>query len=87
MTVSSKYLIAILLGGILWSIYRLVTAGGGAGLEEFIHGLVYTSLGLFVVSGIILVFQRKKLRDSIDELILFGISAVVTAIYIIDRFF
>jgi hypothetical protein len=85
MTNSAKALSFILLGGIIWAIFRLFTSQGGGGLEDCIRALVYTSIALFVVSIFILLLNKRKLKDSIDELIFLGISTPVTVIFIIEK--
>ena len=87
MTVSNKFLISIFLAGFLWSVYKLFTSSGGGGLEDFLHGLAYTSIFLFVVSGMLLLFQLKRIGDLIDELIIFCISGIFAIIYGVERFF
>ena len=87
MTASNKFLISIFLTGLLWSVYKLFTSSGGGGLEEFLYGLAYTSIFLFLLSGFILLFQRKKRGDLIDELIIFCVSGVFSIIFLVEKYF
>jgi hypothetical protein len=59
---STKLLSALLGIGLLYSFYKLFTGHGGAGLPDFIEGLGYTSIALFIFSLAVIVFNVKHLK-------------------------
>lgn len=79
---SSKILIFILIGGLLYSFFRLFTGQGGSGLYDFFDALVYSSIILFVVSLLVLLFNIKNYKRQWDTLIflLVGLPLTITAI-------
>lgn len=69
MNLSTKFLATILALGLLYSIFKLFTGEGGAGLGNFIDALGYTSLVLFLAALIILIFNFRRLKKHVDTLL------------------
>lgn len=66
MKLSTKYLVAIVGAGLLYSIYKLLAGQGGSGLGDFLDALVVTSIILFLASLITLVIQIGQIRKHAD---------------------
>lgn len=79
---STKLLTSILIIGLLYSFFRIFTGQGGSGLYDFFDALVYSSIVLFLVSLIVLLFSIKIYRQHWDTVIflLVGLPLTVTAI-------
>ena len=78
---STKFLVTILGLGLLFSIFRLFTGQGGSGLGNFIDGLGYTSLILFVASFTIIVFHIQRIKKYADTFffLLLGLPMTIIA--------
>ena len=78
---SSKFLAGLLILGFLYSFYRLFSGRGGSGLGDFIDGLSYTSIILFIASLTIIVFNFKRLKKYGDTFLflLLGLPITVMA--------
>ena len=63
---STKFLVTISGLGLAFSIFRLFNGQGGSGLGDFIDGLVYTSLILFIASFTIIVFHIRQINKYAD---------------------
>ena len=81
MKLSTKYLVAIVGFGLLYSIYKLFTGQGGSGLGDFFDGLGYTSLVLFVASLTIIVFHIRQIKKYADTFLflLLGLPMTIMA--------
>lgn len=79
---SSKFLISVLIIGLLYSFFRMFTGQGGSGLYDFFDALVYSSIVLFLASLTILLFNIKSFRQHWDTIIslLVGLPLTITAI-------
>ena len=81
MKLSTKFLLTILGAGLLYSIYKLFTGQGGGGLGNFIDGLGYTSLVLFVASLTIIIFHFRQIKKYADTFLflLLGLPMTIMA--------
>ena len=79
---SSKFLISVLIIGLLYSFFRMFTGQGGSGLYDFFDALVYSSIVLFLASLIVLLFNIKNYKQHWDAIIflLVGLPLTITAI-------
>ena len=79
---STKFLVAILGLGLLYSIYKLFTGQGGGGLGDFFDGLGYTSLILFVTSLTIIIFHIRQIKKYPDTFLflLLGLPMTIMGI-------
>ena len=66
MKLSTKFLITILGLGLIYSIYKLFTGQGGGGFSDFLDGLCYTSLILFLASLTIILFHIRQIKKYAD---------------------
>lgn len=81
MKLSTKFLVAILGLGLLYSTYKLFTGHGGGGLGDFVDGLGYTSLILFFSSLTIILFHVRHSRKYADTFLflLLGLPMTIMA--------
>lgn len=89
MTPTTKILASILTIGLVYSIYRLFTGEGGSGLEDFIYALIYTSVILFAVSLLILLYNIRRLKRHGDTFIFLLLGLPLTIMWTangIERF-
>ncbi len=79
---SSKFLISVLIIGLLYSFFRMFTGQGGSGLYDFFDALVYSSIVLFLASLTVLLFNIKNYKQHWDTIIflLVGLPLTITAI-------
>jgi hypothetical protein len=81
MKLSTKLLVAILGLGLLYSIYKFFNGQGGSGLGDFVDGLGYTSLLLFIASLIIIVLHIREINKYSDTFLflLLGLPMTIMA--------
>ena len=81
MKLSTKFLLTILILGLLYSIYKLFTSQGGGGLGDFVDGLGYTSLFLFFASLTIIIFHIRQIKKYADTFLflLLGLPMTIMA--------
>src|SRR5688572_11344258 len=75
---STKILISILAGGLIYSFYRAFTGEGGSGLGDFYDALAYSSVVLFLVALAILLANVKDYKNHWDTLIFLLIGLPLT---------
>src|SRR5262245_27236744 len=81
MKYSTGILTTFLVIGLVYSFYKLFTGHGGAGLGDFIDGLGYTSVVLFVFSLAIILFNIRNLKghSEVFAFLLLGLPMTVMA--------
>ena len=79
---STKILISILIGGILYSFFRMFTGQGGSGLYDFFDAVVYSSIILFLASLVILLFNIKSYKKHWDTFVFLLLGLPLTAMAI-----
>jgi hypothetical protein len=78
MKLSTKLLVAILGLGLLYSIYKFFNGQGGSGLGDFVDGLGYTSLLLFIASLIIIVLHIREINKYSDTFLFLFLGLPMT---------
>ena len=78
---TTKFLATLLGVGIAYSFFRLFIGQGGSGLGDFIDGLGYTSLTIFIASLTIIIFNFRHLKrqSSIYIFLLLGLPMTIMA--------
>jgi hypothetical protein len=79
---SSKFLISILIIGLLYSFFRMFTGEGGSGLYDFFDALAYSSIVLFLASLTVLLFNIRNYKQHWDTItfLLVGLPLTITVI-------
>jgi hypothetical protein len=79
---SSKLLVSILVIGLLYSFFTMISGQGGSGLYKFFDALVYSSIVLFTASLTILLFNIRNYKAHWDTFIflIIGFPLTITAI-------
>lgn len=75
---SAKFLVIIIVLGILYSIWELFTGQGGGGLGDFFDGLVYTSLILSIASLTIIIFHIRQIKQYADTFLFLALGLPMT---------
>ena len=79
---TTKFLLSLLVLGIIYSLIKLFTGKNGIGLTDSIDGIVLTSVLLFFCALIILIYNHKILKTEVTALVFLIISFPLTFLFL-----